>query len=214
MNESDEAIRVAQVTRLEGRRLADFVRVYEDSFPDEEREEAEPLLASVSAGERDCLIAGDEDSLVGFAISFPLAGAAALFLEYLAVDRERRSEGIGGLLMGRLRERLDQTKRAGLIFEVEDPDQPEATDRAQLRRRVDFYRRHGCSIVDAAPRYRAPRLDNGELMPYRLMWRPAVDGPAALEGEVLRRIVRAILVESYGLESQDPRVTAVVGDLG
>jgi ribosomal protein S18 acetylase RimI-like enzyme len=204
---------VARVESLKDNHLADFVRIYEDSFLPVERTEASKLLFSVSTGQRDCFTATGENALLGFAIVLPLVGAEALFLEYLAVDRLCRRQGVGGALLGYLRERLRQATRSGVVFEVADPDEPQATDRSERLQRIAFYRRQGCSIIEAAPRYRVPRLGDGGVMPYRLMWLPGTCGSSALKGDLLRRTVRAILTESYGLQARDPLVEALVANL-
>jgi ribosomal protein S18 acetylase RimI-like enzyme len=204
---------VISVRSLTGGHLVDFLRIYEDSFSEVERAEPGDLLASVSAGERVCLVALETGALLGFAIVLPLAGAEALFLEYMAVDRCRRNQGVGRLLLGHLREHLGQTASTGVVLEVEDPRALSAANREERLRRVAFYRRQGCAIVEAAPRYCAPGLRQAGVLPYLLMWLPATGGPSALEGDLLRRTVRAILEESYGLEPRDPLVEAALADL-
>jgi ribosomal protein S18 acetylase RimI-like enzyme len=198
--------------RLEGDERERFVRIYEGSFPESERDDSGSLLASIEAGERVCHVALDGEALVGLAVILPLQGPPVRYLEYLAVDAERRSQGIGGRIIGHLRERTRAEAAEGIVFEVEPAENAAGTERALRERRIAMYRRHGATVVGCAPRYRAPDLAEEGTLPFTLMWLPA-GGTAELRGTLLRECVTAILTQSYELAGDDPLLAEVVADL-
>jgi len=192
------------------------VRIYEESFPSGEREPVTLLLQAISAGLLDCHVVRQGSRLVALAVLLRLRGARAEFLEYLAVAPEVRGEGFGGHLLEHLIAQLGTSAHAsgplGIIFEVDPPDAAEADEQTLRLRRIEFYQRHGSSLVDCAHEYRAPNLGSAGTLPYELMWLPGPDGPALLEGPLLRDCVGALLTEGYGLAEDDDLVrTALAG---
>jgi GNAT superfamily N-acetyltransferase len=212
-------LEIERVTRLEAGAAERFTRIYEASFPESEREDVELLLASVAAGQRECYLALDDGTVVGLAVLLRLRATHVRFLEYLAVDPDGRGQGVGGRLLDRLREEPAIGGAAGgfaslgIVFEVEDPADAEGLERALRLRRIEFYRRHGADVVEGVPCFRAPNLDGEGTLAYRLMWLPARDGPIRLQSRLLHGTVEAILIESYGLPSDDPVVVAALADL-
>src|SRR5215472_10926659 len=113
------------------------------------------------------------------------------FLEYLAVDADHRSRGVGGVLLDRLRAESSGDDPGGpggpgIVFEVEHPDHGPDGERDLRLRRIDFYRRHGAAVLEGVPCFRAPRLDGDGTLPYRLMWLPAAGAASQLDGAFLR----------------------------
>jgi GNAT superfamily N-acetyltransferase len=193
--------------RLAGDARAEFVRIFEESFPPEEREDTGSLLASIAAGSLVGLRADEGGSLVGLAVVSGLPVPGVNYLEYLAVAPERRNLGVGGVLL----RRLGPLGGTGTVFEVEAVAAAEGEERELRRRRVAFYERHGAVEVDAE--YRAPRLDGPGELPFTLMWLPGREGPPRLEGDLLRAAVAAVLTHGYGLDGDDPLVVGVMAGL-
>jgi ribosomal protein S18 acetylase RimI-like enzyme len=192
-----------------------FLEIYEEAFWGPTVTRRPRLLASIAAGERSCFIARRDGELVGFAVVFELAPLAFGFLESLAVAVAERNAGIGGRLLDHVGEQLRADGARGVLLEVDRPADAAGDERALRERRIGFYERHRAALVDCAPRYRAPDLNDERLtVPYSLMWLPLASGaPARLRGPELSRAIEAILVQSYGLEPDDPRVAEVVGEL-
>lgn len=72
-----------------------------------------------------------------------MAGDVAVVL-YLAVNPAIRSQGIGGKMIGLLKERYGD----GLLVEVEKVEETDnAFQQHQRQRRIDFYKRHGFEIL-------------------------------------------------------------------
>ena len=198
------------VSALDGDDRARFVRIYESSFPEGDRDPTMDLLDAIAAGERRCTVAVVDGRLAGLAIFYQLAGLEVEYLDYLAVDPARRSQGIGSRLLDRVVAEL-QPSRLGLFFEVEPLAGSAGAERALRQRRIDFYLRHGARLVDCAPGFRAPA--RGGPLPYTLMWRPLGDQRPRLEGDLLRRSLVALFRQAYDLDASDPLVREVLAGL-
>ena len=184
-------------------------RIYESSFTAAERVDFEELREGLDAGERRLFLAeGDDGSVTAFGTTVPLAPPRGQLLEYFAVAEEARGTGIGGGLLEDVLRALREEGTADLLFwEVEPPETRDA------ERRIAFYRGHGARLAECAPHYRAPSSDGEGELRYLLMWAPLAEGAAEPRGEVLRELVRALLVDVYGLDPGAPLVAEVLGAL-
>lgn len=211
---------VNEVKFQTARRLTDgdrakFIRIYEESFPREERDEADSLLSSIASGDRRCDLAYASGELVALSVLIQLSVRDVQFLEYFAVDSRYRSQGIGSRFLIHLIDELRSStpRTPGVAFEVEPPHHAVGEERRLRQRRVDFYARNGAVLVECAPEYRAPNLANEGSVAYLLMWLPVGSTIPRLEGSLLRECVTAVLTESYALGLEDPFVTKVVAQL-
>jgi GNAT superfamily N-acetyltransferase len=177
---------------------AAFWRIYDASFPANEREPRGVIVGSARAGVALVLRARRGDETVGLACVHLLADPAAAFLVYLAVAPPLRGQAIGRAIfehafeiaLGRLRAPL------GMIWEVDAPAL--ATDAREIERRtrrIGFFRRAGGELLEHA--YSQPPLVGGAPVPMRLMLRPAAGAPPPDDATV-ERLVRAIYFEKYG----------------
>jgi GNAT superfamily N-acetyltransferase len=191
------------VARLSGETLDDFKRVFETSFPAEEREPTDEVVGEINDGTLLCFGAMQGDNLRGLSVLRALTGGAAgiQFLVYLAVDADYRSGGGGGKL---LQECIRQLKPAlGVVLEVEDPDVKSAANAEDRLRRVAFYKKQGAIIVTEAPDYQAPDSGNkSHTLPFKLRWIPT-SSMAELAGQRLKACVLALLTQGYGLSPDD-----------
>jgi ribosomal protein S18 acetylase RimI-like enzyme len=210
-------VTIERQTRLDREAEARFAEIYEASFPPSERDETAGLIASIEAGERLCFLARRDGVVVGLAVVFRLNGPSVAFLEYLAVAPNERSAGIGSSMLAHLQTHLKTGGEdvVGVLFEVDPPAEADGAERALRERRVGFYLRHGASVVECAPRYRAPNLiREDETVNFTLIWLPVADeAPTELAGSFLQRCVEAVLTQSYALSRDDPLVREVVSEL-
>jgi ribosomal protein S18 acetylase RimI-like enzyme len=206
-------VEVSTVANLDAEGEAAFRRIYEQSFPASERAATDHVLADVATGGRLAYRAGSGRALLGFGVLLQLTTVDALLLEYLAVDPATRSRGVGSVLLGAIVADLRSRAQppSGVVLEVEPAAGP--PDEEAIRgRRIRFYEDNGATIVPGAPRYAVPDLTGGPHLPFTLMWLP-VAGPSALEGDLLRRCVAAILADAYGLAGDDPLMRRVLAGL-
>jgi ribosomal protein S18 acetylase RimI-like enzyme len=188
--------------------------IYETSFPPAERESYASLAGNVAEGRYRLFVARQAGEPVGMAIVYPLPEVAAVYLPYMAIASLARSRGIGGRLFDFVAGELAAAGGAtGLIFEVEAEADSPADEVEIRRRRIAFYQRHGASIIECAPHYRAPDLSGPGLVRFTLMWRPLAGPPGTPSGGRLRELVQAVLWHGYGLDSEHALVQAALRDL-
>jgi ribosomal protein S18 acetylase RimI-like enzyme len=169
-----DGLKIRQAVELDGAAQAAFRRIYEDSFPPDQRDEPDILFATVASGRRLCYLAERGGAVAGLAVLLPLLGEEVTYLEYLAVDGSVRSRGVGGHLLEHVLARLAQGSSSvdGIVFEVEPPDEAEGSERLLRARRIAFYERHGATAVSCAPHYRVPALSADHELSFTLMWLP------------------------------------------
>lgn len=141
-------LRIVRVTSTEAPLWPQWLAIYHESFPPEERMSVAWLENQVEAGARGedglILIAGLDDDSLARAIAgyehYPRQGAAALW--YLAVQEHLRGHGLGQQLYAHVRSALAKERPRFLFYEVEIPGlRPDPRDHA--RRRIAWYRRLG-----------------------------------------------------------------------
>lgn len=117
--------------------------------------------------------------------------AGWILLDYLAVTPERRSGGLGSLMLKKMRETYpDQV----ILAEAETP--AEAPDSRAAERRLDFYRRSGARLAAYDSRIFGVRY-------HTLYWAPGPlsDGELALRH---RRLYRSRIPEKYEKQIRIP----------
>ena len=128
--------------------LTELRRLHEtelhEAFPPEELKPCAAMETLVRAGVYHPMGAWEGDTLVGYAILWESPGSRYVLIDYLGVTASRRNRGLGGKILGRLRETFRDWD--GIIVESEAPDGGEQD--ALRRRRMDFYRRSGFTFLD------------------------------------------------------------------
>lgn len=115
----------------------DFVRLYEEAFPADEKKPLSRLLALQAEEKAELLALTENGAFAGLAAA--LTGRDAAVLDYFAVRADRRGGGLGTRALGKIGARY-----AGrpLILEIEALD-PAAGNAVQRERRRNFYLRNG-----------------------------------------------------------------------
>ena len=117
------------------------------TFPRCECKPLADILSLAEAGRYEVLGLYDGPELLGYAALWSAPDwPGYVLLDYLGVTAARRNGGLGGRILALLSERLAGS--AVLLIEAEAADSggPEAERPIRLRR-LDFYRRHGCTPV-------------------------------------------------------------------
>ncbi|MBI5035279.1 MAG: GNAT family N-acetyltransferase [Chloroflexi bacterium] len=207
-------INVIQQSQLDPRQAAQLRAIYESSFPPSERGDVSKFAAAIASRVYSLFTAIDGNDLLGFAVTLRLTPSDVHLLSYLAVAQQARNRGIGEKLMRGATQLLrDNAHATALILEVESPDESNAEERHLRERRIEFYRRLGATMIEGAPRYRAPNLAGTGTLNFKLMWLPLVDSAKVPTGEQLKQLVLAIYVQSYKLTSGDPLVVEALQEL-
>jgi ribosomal protein S18 acetylase RimI-like enzyme len=187
--------------------IAQIGRIYAEAFPPAQRAALETLAGAVEEGSRRLFVAQDGEEVVGFAFTVPLPETRIHCLEYLAVKRERRGQGLGSLLLRAVLADLAMEERVpGLVLEVESDRVGGQEEKTVRGARIAFYRANGAHLIEQVPHFLAPNLVDGGTLEMRLMWLPADDGPSMLNGPDLAACVRGIYSQSYGLSLTDHRI--------
>jgi ribosomal protein S18 acetylase RimI-like enzyme len=147
-NRDTGPLRIVNVTSTEAPLWPQWLAIYHESFPPEERMSLGWLQEQVEAGGRGedalVLIAGLDHDAQARAIAayehYPRQGAAALW--YLAVQEHLRGHGLGQQIYAYVRSALAKENPRFLFYEVEIPGlRDDPGDHA--RRRIAWYRRLG-----------------------------------------------------------------------
>jgi GNAT superfamily N-acetyltransferase len=133
-------------------RLADWLCLYELTFPPEERLLAGELLrllqnpAFCQIHHMLALLDGDQ-RLAGLGLWQSQPRLSSAYLWYLAIQPGLRSGGLGSALYQAI-VRSALTQHHLLIFEVEMPEEaPDEASRQLRERRIGFYRRNGARML-------------------------------------------------------------------
>jgi GNAT superfamily N-acetyltransferase len=178
--------------------LEQLFALYRDAFPASERRDESDLRQALATPAYRILTKDDRGQLLGFAILFVPLGKTFALLEYLAVDPDRRGEGIGRDLV------LSAIQQAGgrtLLSEIECESNESATTLGRQR----FYRRCGFSRIDGLP-YQLPLPGNPPLME---LWIYQAS-PVPIERDALALWLSTIYAEVYHCASDDPRIAQML----
>ena len=174
-------------------------QIYEEGFPPHQRADFAAVTTARQEGELAlALVSGGQPC--GFAMLRPLDGTGWVFLRYFVVDQAQRGQGLGGLLWDRLTAWLGDAGFTRIVFDVEDPDEPDAgPDQAWLR----FYQRQGASLLPVTG-YRAPHVapETSGWSPMLLMTAPVSGRRATPDPSQARAIVEAVYRFRWELEPE------------
>jgi ribosomal protein S18 acetylase RimI-like enzyme len=198
--EATQGLRLRECTARDQILLPQVERIYRDAFPPEERVPFHQLRDSINAGSRRLVLALATDGhVVGFSITFDLEIDDGVVLEYLAVDDQHRSTGIGTELLQSVLAYEANRYKQYLLLEVESDDDVDGDERTKRIRRVAFYERNGGCVLTPSPGVKLPRLDSdGGYNRMKLMWHPLALGAFPPSGDELIAAVGALLEKSYG----------------
>jgi GNAT superfamily N-acetyltransferase len=203
-----EVYRLRSVEALSSGAVDDLRRIYEDGFAPHLRADFSDITGHRQPGELAFALVQDERAS-GFAMLRPLGATGWIFLRYFVVAAARRGRGLGGILWRQLTDRLGELGYTLLVFDVEDPDEPDCGEHeVQIRtRRIGFYLRQGASLLPVSG-YRTPHESGEEAgwTPMRLMSASLTAGEPVSVVPV-GEIVAAVYRYRWALAPDHPQVT-------
>src|SRR4029450_13967585 len=101
------------------------------------------LAAMVSKANYRLLLAQDDNGVVGFSIVLVAGSESFGLLEYMAVDKSHRGDGVGSELFEQTIGAVHRSDGAIPILLEVDSDREPSPDQVRRRRRQNFYRRLG-----------------------------------------------------------------------
>jgi GNAT superfamily N-acetyltransferase len=175
--------------------IDDIRRIYETGFAPHLRAGFSSITSGRQPGELAFALRQDQQPR-GFAMLRPLGTAGWIFLRYFVVEEGQRGRGLGGILWQHVTSQLRDLGYTLLIFDVEDPDEPDCgLDEVQIRkRRIGFYLRQGAHLLPVSG-YRTPHGSEEDpgWTPMRLMSAPLTAGrPVTVvpAGEIVAAVYR------------------------
>jgi len=211
IDEGDPPLVFESMAQLDALELERAKVIYEDGFPLHQRMAFDEIVDSALDGTRHVIVARADGPIVGLSVVYPLSSAPALFLEYFAIDRAHRGNGVGTRLWRHIGETPPPDVVAeGFVLEVDDPEEEDlpAEEARTRKRRADFYQRLGARFLPVGD-YRVPFVTGEGEERLRLMWAPLrEDSPGSL-----RDLVLAVYEEGYELSRGDPLVLAALDSL-
>lgn len=127
--------------------------LYIEAFPENERQTCETIKQRLENNKLKLYVVRHEQTIFGFALAWELLSLKTYYIEYFAVNKEYRNNGIGEYILKSFKEYVGDKK---LIVEIEDP----AIDKTDIDkvRRFDFYKRNDFVLVPTL-HYEMPSLE-------------------------------------------------------
>lgn len=202
----------APLASAEGPEFEALYGIYSDALPPSEQKSKREFAAMAAQPEYSFIVAKRNGAVVGFSVVFTPRGNDFRLLEYMAIHRDHRGEGLGEELFRRsLASAGPGARTSPVILEV-DSDQEASADAAVRARRLGFYRRLGCLPIEGLA-YLLP-LPSATAPPMmRLLIYFPEKRPGLGKGQ-LERWIKTIYSEVYGCSPDDPRIAAMLRPLG
>lgn len=171
----------------------DCIRIYEEAFPEWEREPERVLVKRVMQGRYKMYAGMFGGRAVGFYIlDIEEEGQVYTLFSYIAVDKRERGKGFGTELTRHAFKVFSQLRaRRWMLIEAEE-------------RQAELYGRLGFLKIDMD--YLVPHYDSARSEPMSLMGVPFDRSALSIEGPELRQIVERIYLSGYKLDANDPRL--------
>ncbi|KAF0182259.1 MAG: GNAT family N-acetyltransferase [Hyphomonadaceae bacterium] len=198
---------ISRVTRADDAEFDALVAIYQASIEHNEQKPADALARAIEDPRYRFLIARRSGAVTGFAISYAPAPEDIWLLEYMAVAATQRSSGVGAALLNATIDLHRMGARAIGLLEV-DAIHGDDGQRAQQARRLAFYGRHGCRVVED--------LDYILPLPGAPPMHLLAHTPASLNAIPKKRLldwITAIYREVYDKAADDPRPARMISRL-
>lgn len=138
--------------------------IYIEAFPENERQTCETIKQRLENNVLKLFVVKYEHTILGFALAWEILSLKTYYIEYFAISKEYRNNGIGEFILKSFKEYIGDEK---LIVEIEDPA-IDKTDTNKIRR-FEFYKRNGFILVPTL-NYEMPSLeDENESIPMFLL---------------------------------------------
>lgn len=183
--------------------------IHHDSQPESELKGPDQLARMIERPEYFFLAAFRHDAVVGFSISICFPDSDAALIEYMAVDRKFRGQGIGQRLFNETVSFGSIAERTVMI-EVDSEKSP-SDDHLDRVRRKNFYRRLGCREVDGLS-YIMPPVSSGVPPPMDMLVY-AVELSGTLAKSRIRAWLESCYRHVYDLPKEDPRIESMLEKL-
>lgn len=182
--------------------FAPCLAILADSIPADEQLPKQRLTKLLARDDYRLYALRRDSDVTGLAILYLSSIQAFALLDYMAVRADLRGQGIGSTLFREIVNvaRRERRNADWLILEVDDDREGTEEVCQANRRRIEFYRRLGASLLANVP-YRYPSA-NGVAVPMRLMVYP-LRPEARLSPQDIRLAIADIFAEIHGRGRND-----------
>jgi GNAT superfamily N-acetyltransferase len=196
---------IEKITIDQKETLEEVFKIYETSFPANERQTLETLKIRLKEKKEVLFTAKINNEVVGIGFLFDLLGSDFLLLDYLAVKENHRGKQIGERLFEFLKQ-YSKSQNKHLLMEVDDPEYGE--DKPSRIKRVAFYQKNGALWLKDV-KYILPGLDGTSITEQILMTVP--NGlKNEFFGEEIQRLVKVLYSELYGIKGEDKNLSKIM----
>lgn len=186
-----------------------FYAIYRVSFPLSEQKSYEELLCMGSLPSYTIFTAKNDEETLGFCIMFHNSEVDFYLLEYMAIDTQKRSLGLGSkLFLTSLEYLVQQYGLKPLLIEIDSPEKP-SNEQYIRQKREQFYRKLGCKKIDPFD-YILPLKSDETPPPMELLvYHPHL---TELSKEHLKRWLEILYTDVYACNKDDARIEAMLKD--
>ncbi|ADP69441.1 hypothetical protein Rvan_0151 [Rhodomicrobium vannielii ATCC 17100] len=201
----------AVLARGDEDRLEQLIAIYRASIARAEQKPEWMVREMLGDTSRRLLVALDEGRVIAFAICYFAPDDAFWLLEYLAVDANIRSGGVGGRTYDAARAlAAEVAPGAPCLLEVDAP-RLGAPDTDDAWRRLRFYQRFGCRRVEGHT-YVLPFGLPGEVPPMWLLV-DGLKGQESVSADTVAAWLRGIYTGVYAQAADHQLITAMMQPL-
>ncbi len=188
--------------------LDEVFKIYETSFPANERQTVETLKIRLKEDKEVLFAAKINNEVVGIGFLFDLHGSDFLLLDYLAVKENHRGKQIGERLFEFLKS-YSKSRNKHFLMEVDDPEYGE--NRPSKLKRVAFYQKNGALWLKNV-KYILPALDKTLPTEQILMVVPK-NAENEFSGQEIHRLVKVLYSELYGIGESDDKLLKIISSI-
>ena len=157
-------MQISQITNINSYEFKNVMKIYTDAFPSNEirsvQETANMLLLNNNSYKLFAAQNNKKSTMLGFILVYDFIDF--VLLDYMAIQKEQRGNGIGSVMFQWLIEKYKQTTSCDMILlEIQRVLEP---DKKTKKARMQFYKRHGAKLITDS--YHMPSYEN---MPSELM---------------------------------------------
>jgi GNAT superfamily N-acetyltransferase len=192
----------------------EFYEIYSNSIEVSEQKSEKTIKELINHPDYFIRLALIENTVAGFSITYTDKQNQFSLLEYMAVNANLRSQGLGKAIFNDIIQVLQKNSECkNLLIEVDSPYQ-KAIDIVNRKRRVQFYERQGCLEIEGLdyilPLPSTKPLPEMKLLVYQLLKSHPF---LAIEKKNLLNMVTGIYTHVYKCQSTDSRLNSMFTNL-
>ena len=161
-------MQISQITDINSYEFKNAMKIYTGSFPSNETRSVQETANVLSKNNNSYKLFvaqnNKKSTILGFMLVYDFIDF--VLLDYMAVLKEHRGNGIGSAMFEYIIEKYRQTTCDMILLEIQRVSEP---DNKSKEARIQFYKRHGAQLITDS--YHMPSYEN---MPSELMLLMAV----------------------------------------